>query len=46
MRTRTNDDRLGWPEHPSWGFAALFLIGLVIALVLVWVVNYRQAFGG
>ena len=44
MADETDQDE--WPSQPSWGFAALTLCMIVAAVVVVWAVNYWQAFGG
>jgi len=38
-------DDAAWPPQPSWGFACLAVAVIVAGVLVVWTVNYWQAFG-
>jgi hypothetical protein len=42
----TRETKSAWPDRPSWGFAAFVILLSCLGIVVVWYVNYRQAFGG
>jgi hypothetical protein len=42
LTTEPNDR---WPARPSWGLAIFFLLSIVVAIAILYWMNYQQAFG-